>query len=242
MDPSMCNARVCLARQAGQGVAIACVLRRSPAARSLPRKGAHMPRAMRHCQQPQQQHRTKRTAQIGTVKDPELRVQIVSERSTFDEDPASFHKKYADKQVRDESACAPAPRRGGVVRRAAPTQGRALPPRVLDVCSGRAAASLTAPRGLGSHKRRVVSTCAPHAPCHAHTPHHTIRRQRALTGRIVDARTRLKSVAIPYDFRVKISAICSELNVDGIRGDIVTNRCGGLTGRCLTAGVFDHAC
>lgn len=38
-------------------------------------------------------------AQIGTVKDPELRVQIVSERSTFDENPAEFHKKYADKQV-----------------------------------------------------------------------------------------------------------------------------------------------
>jgi Mg-chelatase subunit ChlI len=48
--------------------------------------------------------------------------------------------------------------------------------------------------------------------------------QNALTGRIVEARTRLKTVAIPYDFRVKISAICSELNVDGIRGDIVTNR------------------
>lgn len=29
---------------------------------------------------------------------------------------------------------------------------------------------------------------------------------------------------IAYDSRVKISAICSELNVDGIRGDIVTNR------------------
>lgn len=29
---------------------------------------------------------------------------------------------------------------------------------------------------------------------------------------------------VPYDFRVKISQICSDLNVDGIRGDIVTNR------------------
>jgi hypothetical protein len=48
--------------------------------------------------------------------------------------------------------------------------------------------------------------------------------QNALTQRIVDARKKLKSVQIPYDFRVKISAICSELNVDGIRGDIVTNR------------------
>jgi len=26
------------------------------------------------------------------------------------------------------------------------------------------------------------------------------------------------------DFRIKISQICSELNVDGLRGDIVTNR------------------
>ncbi|KAF6262913.1 magnesium chelatase subunit of protochlorophyllide reductase [Scenedesmus sp. NREL 46B-D3] len=84
-------------------------------------------------------------AQIGTVRDPELRVQIVSERSTFDENPAEFHKKCAEKQ-------------------------------------------------------------------------------QALTQRIVEARTRLKTIAIPYDFRVKISAICSELNVDGIRGDIVSNR------------------
>lgn len=84
-------------------------------------------------------------AQIGTVKDPELRVQIVAERSTFDEDPATFRTKYDDKQ-------------------------------------------------------------------------------EALTQKIVDARQRLKQIDIPYDFRVKISQICSELNVDGIRGDIVTNR------------------
>jgi hypothetical protein len=48
--------------------------------------------------------------------------------------------------------------------------------------------------------------------------------QNALTQRIVDARKKLKSVQIAYESRVKISAICSELNVDGIRGDIVTNR------------------
>lgn len=29
-------------------------------------------------------------AQIGTVKDPRLRVQIVSQRGTFDDDPSSF--------------------------------------------------------------------------------------------------------------------------------------------------------
>lgn len=84
-------------------------------------------------------------AQIGTVKDPTLRVQIVSERSTFDENPAVFKGKYAE-------------------------------------------------------------------------------TQEALTQKIVNARQRLRSVDIEYDFRVKISQICSDLNVDGIRGDIVTNR------------------
>ena len=34
----------------------------------------------------------------------------------------------------------------------------------------------------------------------------------------------MSDVEIDYDFRVKISQICSELNVDGLRGDIVTNR------------------
>ena len=33
-------------------------------------------------------------AQIGTVKDPRLRVQIVSERSLFDESPAPFRAKF----------------------------------------------------------------------------------------------------------------------------------------------------
>lgn len=48
--------------------------------------------------------------------------------------------------------------------------------------------------------------------------------QMALTQRIVDARKLLKQGEVNYDFRVKISQICSDLNVDGIRGDIVTNR------------------
>jgi magnesium chelatase subunit I len=38
------------------------------------------------------------------------------------------------------------------------------------------------------------------------------------------ARSRLAVVEIDYESRVKISQICSELNVDGLRGDIVTNR------------------
>jgi magnesium chelatase subunit I len=35
----------------------------------------------------------------------------------------------------------------------------------------------------------------------------------------------LPSVDIDYALRVKISEVCSRLDVDGLRGDIVTNRC-----------------
>ncbi|GAX76881.1 hypothetical protein CEUSTIGMA_g4327.t1 [Chlamydomonas eustigma] len=84
-------------------------------------------------------------AQIGTVREPALRVQIVSQRQVFDDNPTEFRAKY-DTQ------------------------------------------------------------------------------QNALTDRIVQAQKLLKQSDVLYDFRVKISQICSELNVDGIRGDIVTNR------------------
>jgi magnesium chelatase subunit I len=36
--------------------------------------------------------------QIRTVKEPKLRVQIVSQRSIFDEDPSTFMAKYEDTQ------------------------------------------------------------------------------------------------------------------------------------------------
>ena len=48
--------------------------------------------------------------------------------------------------------------------------------------------------------------------------------QDYLTRNIILARKLLKKVECDYDFRIKISQICSELNVDGLRGDIVTNR------------------
>jgi len=50
--------------------------------------------------------------------------------------------------------------------------------------------------------------------------------QLELTSRITAARQRLKdgNIKVDYDLQVKISEICSELNVDGLRGDIVTNR------------------
>ena len=48
--------------------------------------------------------------------------------------------------------------------------------------------------------------------------------QSSITKRIIDAQNILSKVEIDYDLRVKISEICSILDVDGLRGDIVTNR------------------
>lgn len=84
-------------------------------------------------------------AQIGTVKDPNLRVQIVEQRANFDAAPLEFRQTYQDSQIQ-------------------------------------------------------------------------------LSSQINDARGLLSQVQIDYDFRVKISQICSELDVDGLRGDLVTNR------------------
>ena len=49
-------------------------------------------------------------------------------------------------------------------------------------------------------------------------------KQQELRDRIVAAQKLLPTVEIDYDLRVKISEVCSELDVDGLRGDIVTNR------------------
>ena len=48
--------------------------------------------------------------------------------------------------------------------------------------------------------------------------------QNALQQRVVDAQKRLDQVTIDDDLRLRISAVCGELDVDGLRGDIVTNR------------------
>jgi magnesium chelatase subunit I len=84
-------------------------------------------------------------AQIGTVRDPELRVKIVEQRALFDQNPYEFRSSY---------------------------QGA----------------------------------------------------QEELTQKIITARENLKDVNLEYDSRIKISEICSSLNVDGLRGDMVTNR------------------
>lgn len=84
-------------------------------------------------------------AEIHTVKEPPMRVQIVEQRAEFDENPQKFLEKYQSEQ-------------------------------------------------------------------------------EALQQKLVKAQELLSSVQTDYDLRVKISEVCSELDVDGLRGDIVTNR------------------
>lgn len=84
-------------------------------------------------------------AEIRTVKTPELRVQIVEQRSEFDSNPETFLSKYEAEQVAERE-------------------------------------------------------------------------------RLVRAQNLLPQVNLDRDLKVKISEVCSELDVDGLRGDIVTNR------------------
>ena len=50
------------------------------------------------------------------------------------------------------------------------------------------------------------------------------KQQQELRDKIVEAQNLLSSVELSYDLRLKISEVCSKLDVDGLRGDIVTNR------------------
>ncbi|NET09309.1 MAG: magnesium chelatase ATPase subunit I, partial [Symploca sp. SIO2B6] len=49
-------------------------------------------------------------------------------------------------------------------------------------------------------------------------------QQSEIQQTIVNAQNLLKSVMIDHELRVQISQVCAELDVDGLRGDIVTNR------------------
>jgi magnesium chelatase subunit I len=84
-------------------------------------------------------------SEIRTVRDPELRVQIVEQRADFDKNPMDCLKKYKN-------------------------------------------------------------------------------QQDAFKETIVAAQKLLPETTIDYALRVKISQVCGELDVDGLRGDIVTNR------------------
>lgn len=48
--------------------------------------------------------------------------------------------------------------------------------------------------------------------------------QQKLMEKIIKARKNIKNIKIKYELLEKISQICSELNVDGLRGDMVTTR------------------
>jgi len=49
-------------------------------------------------------------------------------------------------------------------------------------------------------------------------------QQEELRAKILKAKELLPKVKVSNDLRIKISQVCSELNVDGLRGDIVVNR------------------
>ncbi len=49
-------------------------------------------------------------------------------------------------------------------------------------------------------------------------------KQDALQNKVIEAQKLLQEVQIDEDLRLRISAVCGELDVDGLRGDIVTNR------------------
>ena len=51
-----------------------------------------------------------------------------------------------------------------------------------------------------------------------------VSSQKQLKEKILEARELIKKVTLSYTYRLKISQICSYLEIDGIRGDIVTNR------------------
>nr|UNJ15545.1 Mg-protoporyphyrin IX chelatase [Cyanidiaceae sp.] len=84
-------------------------------------------------------------AEIKTVKDPELRVQIVEERTEFDKDPGAYIRKFA-------------------------------------------------------------------------------KSQNELREKIINAQNLLPKVEMPRELKFNISKICGILDIDGLRGDIVTNR------------------
>ncbi len=48
--------------------------------------------------------------------------------------------------------------------------------------------------------------------------------QQQLQSQVLAAQQRLSQVQLDPDLRLKISEVCGQLNVDGLRGDIVTNR------------------
>ena len=55
-------------------------------------------------------------------------------------------------------------------------------------------------------------------------PFFSFLKHYALKQKIVDAQELLPTVQLDFELRVKISQVCGSLDVDGLRGDIVTTR------------------
>nr|YP_009396947.1 Mg chelatase subunit e [Spyridia filamentosa]ARW66133.1 Mg chelatase subunit e [Spyridia filamentosa] len=68
-------------------------------------------------------------------------------------------------------------------------------------------------------EQRSKFDCDPHTCLEEFRQH-----QDKLKQDIIAAQNRLSDVIIDYDLRVKISEVCGILDVDGLRGDIVSNR------------------
>ena len=51
-----------------------------------------------------------------------------------------------------------------------------------------------------------------------------VSSKKLLKQKIIKAQKLLPDVSIDHELRIKISKVCSFLNVDGLRGDIVVNR------------------
>ncbi len=68
-------------------------------------------------------------------------------------------------------------------------------------------------------EQRTQFDSEPQKFCEAHQT-----KQKELQETLVEAQTLLPLVQIDRDLQVKISQVCSELDVDGLRGDIVVNR------------------
>ncbi len=118
-------------------------------------------------------------------------MQIVSQRSVFDENPGEFRDKYEQTQNALTAKIVEARQRLKQVCGV-----------LLGVQGGGGREQL---RGGGGRTRPRTGRRGATQPL------------RVVCGSSMQA-------DVPYDFRVKISQICSDLNVDGIRGDIVTNR------------------
>merc|ERR1719189_3120446 len=71
---------------------------------------------------------------------------------------------------------------------------------------------------------KIVDSCQQFADDPKGFRENHVATNKEFADQIIAARERLKEVTVSSDIRTKISQVCSELNVDGLRGDIVTNR------------------